>query len=99
VPYRVYKRCPEVAKLLYQYLRSMWAKNEISDTISEENASSVEKYRTISLLNVEGKLFFSLKSERILDFALANGYIDTSIQKEVCQEFQDVWNILQKCLN
>ena len=26
-------------------------------------------------------MFFSLKSERILDFALANGYIDTSIQK------------------
>ena len=90
VPYRVYKRCPEVAKLLYQYLRSMWAKNKVSDTWreaegvfipKEENASSVEKYRTISLLNVEGKLFFSLKSERILDFALANGYIDTSIQK------------------
>ena len=90
VPYRVYKRCPEVAKLLYQYLRSMWAKNKISDAWreaegvfipKEENASSVEKYRTISLLNVEGKLFFSLKSERILDFALANGYIDTSIQK------------------
>ena len=90
VPYRVYKRCPEVAKLLYLYLRSMWAKNEISDAWreaegvfipKEENASSVEKYRTISLLNVEGKLFFSLKSERILDFALANGYIDTSIQK------------------
>ena len=33
------------------------------------------------MLNVEGKLFFSLKSERILDFALANEYIDTSIQK------------------
>ena len=90
VPYRVYKRCPEVAKLLYQYLRSMWAKNKISDAWreaegvfipKEENASSVEKYRTISLLNVEGKLLFSLKSERILDFALANGYIDTSIQK------------------
>ena len=90
MPYRVYKRCPEVAKLLYQYLRSMWAKNKVSDTWreaegvfipKEENASSVEKYRTISLLNVEGKLFFSLKSERILDFALANGYIDTSIQK------------------
>ena len=90
VPYRVYKRCPEVAKLLYQYLRSMWANNKVSDTWreaegvfipKEENASSVEKFRTISLLNVEGKLFFSLKSERILDFALANEYIDTSIQK------------------
>ena len=90
VPYKVYKRCPEVSKLLYQYLRSLWAKNSISDTWreaegvfipKEENASSVEKFRTISLLNVEGKLFFSLKSERIIDYVLANGYIDTSIQK------------------
>ena len=90
VPYRVYKRCPEVAKLLYQYLRSMWAKNVISDSWKEaegvfipkvDNAESVDKFRTISLLNVEGKLFFSMKSERIIDFVLANGYIDTSIQK------------------
>ena len=90
VPYRVYKRCPEVAKLLYQYLRSMWARNKVSDSWrvaegvfipKENNASTVEKFRTISLLNVEGKLFFSMKSERILDFALANRYIDTSIQK------------------
>ena len=79
--YRVYKRCPEVAKLLYQYHRGMWAKNEISYTWreaeevfipKEENATSVEKDITISLLHVEGKLFFSLKSERILDFAIAN---------------------------
>ena len=35
----------------------------------------------VSLLNVEGKLFFALKSERIMDFVLANEYIDTSIQK------------------
>ena len=90
VPYKVYKRCPEVAKLLYQYLRSMWIKNVISDTwrVAEgvfipkvEKATSVEKFRTISLLNVEGKLFFALKSERIMDFVLANEYIDTSIQK------------------
>ena len=90
VPYRVYKRCPEVAKLLYQYLRCMWARNAISDTWQEaegvfipkvDNASTVQKFRTISLLNVEGKLYFALKSNRIVDFVLSNGYIDTSIQK------------------
>ena len=46
-----------------------------------ENATSVEKFKTISLLNVEGKLFFALKSEMIMDLVLANKYIDTSIQK------------------
>ena len=90
VPYRVYKRCPKVARLLWEYLRNLWERNEISNSWrkaegifipKEEGASSVEKFRTISLLNVEGKIFFALKSERILDFVIENNYIDTSIQK------------------
>merc|ERR1712212_635220 len=47
----------------------------------EDGAEDVEKFRTISLLNVEGKLFFGLKAERLLKFAIANECIDTSIQK------------------
>ena len=33
------------------------------------------------MLNVEGKIFFSLKSDRITNFVINNGYINTSIQK------------------
>ena len=67
VPYRVYKRCPEVAKLIFHYLRSMWVKSTISDTWreaegvfipKEEGATEVGKFRTISLLDLEGKLYF-----------------------------------------
>ena len=67
VPYRVYKRCPEVAKLLFQYLRSMWLKKTISAMWreaegvffpKEEGATEVGKFRTISLLDLEGKLYF-----------------------------------------
>ena len=36
---------------------------------------SVEKFRTTSLLNVERKLFFALKSEQIIGYDLANGYM------------------------
>ena len=90
VPYLVYKRCPGVAKLLWRYLKGMWKKNSISKEWrkaegifipKEEGAEDVEKFRTISLLNVEGKLFFGLKAERLLKYALANGCIDTTIQK------------------
>ena len=90
IPYIVYKRCPKVAKLLWGYLKELWNKNVISDTWreaegvfipKEEGAKSVEKFRTISLLNVEGKIFFSLKSDRITNFVINNGYINTSIQK------------------
>ena len=90
VPYQVYKRCPGVAKLLWQYLRGMWKNNLISEKWrraegifipKEDGATEVEKYRTISLLNVEGKLYFALRADRLLQFSLANKYIDTSVQK------------------
>ena len=90
VPYLVYKRCPGVARLLWSYLRGMWKKNTMSESWrkaegifipKEDGASSVEKFRTISLLNVEGKLYFALQADRLVTYTLANGYIDTSIQK------------------
>ena len=90
VPYLVYKRCPGLARLLWGYLKGIWKKNIISRAWrqaegvfipKEDGAKEVEKFRTISLLNVEGKLFFALKAKRLLTFALANNYIDTSIQK------------------
>ena len=90
VPYLLYKRCPRVSKLLWGYLKELWIKNTISDTWreaegvfipKEDGAKSVEKFRTISLLNVEGKIFFSLKADRITDFLVKNKYINASIQK------------------
>ena len=90
VPYLVYKRCPGLARLLFGYLKGLWRKNIISKTwreaegvfIPKENgAKEVNEFRTISLLNVEGKLFFALKAERLMRYALANNYIDTSVQK------------------
>ena len=66
----------------------MWKKNEMSDNwrtaegIPKENETvSVEKFRTISLLNVEGKMYFAQRAERLGKYTLANGYIDRSIQK------------------
>ena len=90
VPYLVYKRCPEIAKIMFNYLRGLWVRNQISEAWKEaegvlipkeDGATDIGKFRTISLLNVEGKLFFSFKAKRLLDFTLANKYIDTTIQK------------------
>ena len=90
VPYIVYKRCPGLARLLFLYLRGMWKNKVISKSWrkaegifipKEDGATSVEKFRTISLLNVEGKLYFALWSDRLVTYTLSNKYIDTSIQK------------------
>ena len=90
VPYLIYKRCPGVAGQLWGYLKELWRRNKMSETWreaegvfipKEEGATTVDKFRTISLLNVEGKLFFSLKADRITDFLICNKNINPSIQK------------------
>ena len=90
VPYLVYKRCPGVARLLYAYLKGMWRKNTISRVWRTaegifipkvDGAKDIGKFRTISLLNVEGKLFFAMKADRLTGYVMANRYIDSSIQK------------------
>ena len=54
LPYRVYKRCPKVARLLWQNLCELWERNEISDAWRqaeglfipiEEGSSTVNKFR------------------------------------------------------
>ena len=90
VPYRLYKYCPQVAKLMFNYIRGLWKKNKIPDTWrraegvlipKEDGASSIEKFRTISLLNTEGKIFWKLKANKLTEFVTRNSYIDSSIQK------------------
>ena len=90
VPYRLYKSCPGVAKLLWRYTKGLWKRNKISDTWrkaegvlipKEDGAKEIGKFRTISLLNVEGKLFWKLKANAFTTFIMRNQYIDEAIQK------------------
>ncbi|XP_061571176.1 uncharacterized protein LOC133424524 [Cololabis saira] len=90
VPYKVYKRCPELLRILWKILRVIWRRGTVSDQWrqaegvwipKEENSTKLEQFRTISLLSVEGKIFFSILSKRLTGFLLSNAYIDTSVQK------------------
>ncbi|KAK0147793.1 Chloride channel protein 2 [Merluccius polli] len=47
----------------------------------EENSTEIKQFRTISLLNVEGKIFFGILARRLTTFMLDNDYMDTSVQK------------------
>ncbi|XP_048863711.1 uncharacterized protein LOC125738598 [Brienomyrus brachyistius] len=90
VPYKVYKRCPNLLRILWKLLRVIWRRGTIADQWrqaegvwipKEENSTRLEQFRSISLLSVEGKVFFSILSRRMTDFLLKNKYIDTSVQK------------------
>ena len=47
----------------------------------EDNSTEISQFRTISLLNVEGKIFLSVLVRRLTKFLLRNKYIDTPVQK------------------
>ncbi|KAJ8350642.1 hypothetical protein SKAU_G00257720 [Synaphobranchus kaupii] len=90
VPYKLYKYCPGVRKILWKLLKVAWGKNIIPSewqravTVfipKEQNSNSISQFRSIALLNVEGKIFFSIMAKRLTSYLTSNSYIDTSCQK------------------
>lgn len=47
----------------------------------EKGASEISQFRPICLLNVEGKIFFSIVAQKLCAYLERNKYIDTSVQK------------------
>jgi hypothetical protein len=77
-------------KKLWRLLKVVRKKGEIPDTWKEaegtftpkeRNSKSVNQFRTISLLNVEGKIFFAILARSLTSYLTSNKYINTSIQK------------------
>ena len=90
VPYLLYKICPNVLKRLHKILRGAWSNLKISEQWmsaggvyipKEQNSTEINQFRPISLLNVEGKIFFSVMASRLTKYLTENGYINTSVQK------------------
>nr|XP_033488803.1 uncharacterized protein LOC117260806 [Epinephelus lanceolatus] len=90
IPYKVYKKCPKLLRRLWKIMRKIWAKGTIPPSWKlaegcfvpkEEGSSAISQFRTISLLNVECKIFFSALARRITSYMTQNHYINTSIQK------------------
>lgn len=47
----------------------------------ELNSTGLDQLRDISLLDVEGKIFWSIIGKRLTTYLIANGFIDPSVQK------------------
>ncbi|XP_052268662.1 uncharacterized protein LOC127870041 [Dreissena polymorpha] len=91
IPYKVYKMCPMLLRRLWTLLKVIWRKGKVPDcwqqaegifTPKEKGSKHVTEFRTISLLNVEGKIFFADLARRMTTFLTTNQYIDTSIIRE-----------------
>ncbi|RXN28661.1 reverse transcriptase [Labeo rohita] len=90
IPYKVYKKCPMLLRRLWKLFQRIWKKGNIPScwkkaegcfVPKEENSSTIDQFRTISLLSVECKIFFSVLAKRMTSYMTENGYINTAIQK------------------
>lgn len=90
IPYKVYKKCPKLLRRLWKLMRVIWSKGTIPTSWrraegcfvpKEQGSTQISQFRTISLLSVEGKIFFAVLAKRMSAYMTQNGYINTSIQK------------------
>ena len=74
VPYKLYKNAPDVLRFLWRLMRIVWKKEIIPKAWrraggvlipKEKDATDISQFRSISLLNVEGKIFFSIIAQRL----------------------------------
>ena len=86
----MYKKCPRLRNSLFLLLRNMWEKKslakrcEIAEGIylpKEKKSQTLGQFRSISLLNIDGKIMFGILAKRIISFVRNNGYVDESVQK------------------
>ncbi|XP_072178554.1 uncharacterized protein [Diadema setosum] len=102
IPYKMYKRCPRLLRLLWSLMQVVWRTKKIPviwrvaegvyiPKSGSANERTISDFRPISLLNVEAKLFFAIPAKRIEKYMRANKYLDTTIQKGGVEGHPGVW--------
>ncbi|VDI54010.1 Hypothetical predicted protein [Mytilus galloprovincialis] len=91
VPYKVYKNCQRITRRLWKLIRVIWRRGRLAESWhkaegcfipKEEKSETLKQFRTISLLNVEGKIFLAIfLLKRMTNYMLSNEYIDIAVQK------------------
>lgn len=88
--YKAYKYCHKLLHWLWKIIKVICRRGKIPKQWQvaegvwipkEEDSKNISQFRIISLLSVEGNIFFSILAKQLADFFLKNGYIDTSVQK------------------
>ena len=102
IPYKVYKLCPKISSFLFDFFKVCFQKCFIplqwriaSEIYIPKNKppspNNIKDFRPIALLNVEGKLFFSLISRRLEQHIISNNIINKSIQKGCMAKVPGCW--------
>ena len=103
IPYKVYKKCPKAMSFLFKIFKSCvklsfvpieWrvAAEVYVPKVDPPIPNKIDDFRPIALLNVEGKLFFSLIAKRFENHIIKkNKFIQTSIQKGCMEKVPGCW--------
>ena len=103
IPYKVYKKCPHLSHFLWciflycqrnAIVPIQWriCFTSYIPKVEDPEPSTISNYRPISLLNIEGKLFFSLVSKRLVAHIVHNNkIIDTTVQKGCMEKIPGCW--------
>ena len=92
IPYHVYKKVPDVLKYLCKLMVIVWKKGTIQRMChqtgdvscfipKEKNAMNIGQFGTISLLNVESEIFFSVVARSLVSYLKADSYKDISVEE------------------
>ena len=105
IPYRVYKKFSKISKFLFKIFQACFKRCEIPiqwrspqeihiPKVSNPSENKLSDFRPIALLNVEGKLFFSLVSKRLETHLIQNKFINNSTQKGCMEKIPWCWEHL-----
>jgi Reverse transcriptase (RNA-dependent DNA polymerase). len=90
IPYLLYKCCGQVRQLLWSLLKRVWDERVIPKAFQlgrvrllakSDDTSHPKLMRPISILNAEGRLFWTVFQLRLSRYMLSNKYIEPHIQK------------------
>ena len=93
IPYSILKRLPSCSPVLlhifncclssslFPHMWQMAVIKLISKPAAKSDSDNPTNFRPIALTSCIGKLFTAILKQRVLDYAVHNAYLDTSIQK------------------
>ena len=103
IPYKVYKKCPELAKHLFELIISTFNSNvtplncRVSDGIflpkvKQPAENNINHYRQMAWLDVEGKIYWSLIANHLYSYLVEdNNFTKTESQKGSIKGMAGCW--------